>query len=52
MRYTYVMLTSLFENQPKDLDIHIYLLQSDLTDEDKATIVRYGIQALAGEELN
>lgn len=35
MRYTYVMLTSLFENQPKDLDIHIYLLQSDLTDEDK-----------------
>jgi len=30
------MLTSLFENQPKDLDIHIYLLQSDLTNEDKA----------------
>ena len=35
MRYTYVMLTSLFENQPKDLDIHIYLLESDLTQKDK-----------------
>lgn len=35
MRYTCVMLTSLFENQPKDVDIHIYLLQSNLTSEDK-----------------
>lgn len=35
MRYTYVMLTSIFENQPKDLDIHIYLLHNDLTDQDK-----------------
>ena len=35
MRYTCVMLTSFFENQPKDLDIHVYLLHSDLTSEDK-----------------
>lgn len=35
MRYTYVMLTSLFENQPEDVDIYIYLLQSDLTYQDK-----------------
>jgi len=46
MRYTCVMLTSLFENQPKDLDIHIYLLYNDLTKEDKLclqnTIEYYG----------
>lgn len=35
MRYTYVMLTSLFENQPENLDIHIFLLQSNLTDREK-----------------
>ena len=35
MRYTCVMLTSVFENQPKDLDIHIYLLHHDLTETDK-----------------
>ena len=35
MRYTYVMLTSLFENQPKNMDIHVYLLHSDLTLTDK-----------------
>ncbi len=34
MRYTYVMLTSLFMNQP-DADIHVYLLHSDLTDSDQ-----------------
>lgn len=36
MRYTYVMLTSLFENHPKNIDIHIYLLHSDLTTLDKS----------------
>lgn len=35
MRYTYVMLTSLFANQRAGLDIHIFLLQSDLTNQDK-----------------
>ena len=35
MRYTYVMLTSLLGNQPKGLDIHVYLLHSDLTESDK-----------------
>lgn len=35
MRYTYVMLTSLFENQPNDIDIHVYLLHSDLTENDR-----------------
>lgn len=35
MRYTYVMLTSLFENRCVQEDIHIYLLQKDLTDYDK-----------------
>ena len=35
MRYTCVMLTSVFENQPKDVDIHIYLLHNDLTRQDK-----------------
>lgn len=34
MRYTYVMLTSLFMNQP-DVCIHVYLLHNDLTEEDK-----------------
>lgn len=36
MRYAYVMLTSLFENQPDSLDIHVYLLHSDLTEEDRS----------------
>lgn len=34
MKYTYVMLTSLFMNQP-DGDIHVYLLHSDLSEEDQ-----------------
>lgn len=34
MRYTYVMLTSLFMNQP-ETDIHVYLLHSDLSDEEQ-----------------
>ena len=34
MRYTYVMLTSLFVNQ-KEADIHVYLLHSDLSDEEQ-----------------
>ena len=38
MRYTCVMLTSFFENQPKDLYIHVYLLHSDLTSEDKVQL--------------
>lgn len=38
MRYAYVMLTSLFENQPESLEIHIYFLHSDLTDEDKTQL--------------
>lgn len=38
MRYASVMLTSLFENQPDDLDIHIYLLYSDLTADDRNTL--------------
>ena len=33
MRYTYVMLTSLFVNHP-GADIHVYLLHSDLSDSD------------------
>lgn len=35
MRYAYVMLTSLFENQPKDMEIHLYILHSDLTESDR-----------------
>lgn len=35
MRYAYVMLTSLFENQPNSLKLYIYFLYSDLTKEDK-----------------
>lgn len=35
MRYTYVMLTSLFTNQT-DADIHVYLLHSDLSPQDIA----------------
>ena len=36
MRYVYVMLTSLFDSQPQDIeDIHVYLLHSDLTDSDQ-----------------
>lgn len=35
LRYTYVMLTSLFENQEDMWDIHIFLLQSDLTGDEK-----------------
>lgn len=34
-RYTYVMLTSLFANNA-DLEIYVYLLHSDLTEEDEA----------------
>ena len=34
-RYTYVMLTSLFENQDNEWDIHIFLLQSGLKFEEK-----------------
>ncbi|MCM1135487.1 MAG: glycosyltransferase family 8 protein [Clostridium sp.] len=34
MRYACVMLASLFVNQP-DTDIHVYLLHSDLSEEDK-----------------
>lgn len=34
MRYTYVMLTSLFVNQT-DADIHVYLLHSDLSDREQ-----------------
>ena len=34
MRYTYVMLTSLFTNQT-GADIHVYLLHSDLSDEEQ-----------------
>ena len=34
MRYTYVMLLSLFKNQT-GADIHVYLLHSDLSDEDQ-----------------
>lgn len=37
MKYTYVMLTSLFTNQP-DADIHVYLLNSDLTASDKKVL--------------
>ena len=32
--------------------VRTVMSSADLTDEEKATIVRYGIQALAGEELN
>ncbi len=35
MRYAYVMLLSLFENQPENIDIRIYLLNTDLTDTDR-----------------
>lgn len=35
MRYAYVMLTSLFENQLDDLKIHVYFLYSDLKKKDK-----------------
>ena len=38
VRYTYVMLTSLLMNQEADTDIHIYLLQSDLTAEEKESL--------------
>lgn len=38
MRYTYVMLTSLFRNQP-DADIHVYLLHSDLTESDQTYLL-------------
>ena len=34
-RYTYVMLISLFENQVKDTEIHVYLLQSELIQKEK-----------------
>lgn len=37
MRYTYVMLTSLFLNQP-DAEIHVYLLHSDLSERDQETL--------------
>lgn len=35
VRYTYVMLISLFENQDEDVQIHIYLLQSELLESEK-----------------
>ncbi|MBR5598265.1 MAG: hypothetical protein IKW30_12815 [Lachnospiraceae bacterium] len=35
VRYTYVMLMSLFENQGKDVQMHIYLLQSELIEKEK-----------------
>lgn len=35
MRYAYVMLLSLFKNQPENIDIRIYLLNTDLTDTDR-----------------
>lgn len=38
MRYTYVMLTSLFRNQP-DAHIHVYLLHSDLTESDQTHLL-------------
>ena len=38
MRYAYVMLTSLFCNQP-DACIHVYLLHSSLTDADQKTLL-------------
>ncbi len=39
VRYAYVMLTSLFYNN-RDVDITVYILQSDLTEEDKVCISR------------
>ena len=38
VRYTYVMLTSLFEKQDKNAQIHIYVLQSELTESEKACL--------------
>lgn len=35
MRYAYVMLTSFFVNQSEGMDVHVYLLYSYLTEEDK-----------------
>ena len=35
MRYAYVMLISFFVNQPESVDVHVYLLYSYLTEEDK-----------------
>lgn len=35
VRYTYVMLISLFENQIEDTEIHVYLLHSELIEKDK-----------------
>lgn len=44
VRYAYVMLTSFFVNQFKNRDIHIYILYSYLTEEDKerlASLVKF-----------
>jgi len=38
MRYAYVMLTSFFINHSGDRDVHVYLLYSYLTAEDKETL--------------
>ncbi len=43
MRYTYVMLTSFFMNHP-DLDVHVYLLHSDLTASDQSYLTNLGTQ--------
>lgn len=48
MRYTYVMLTSLFVNQPDSLEIHIYFLQSDLKAEEKEQLEKL-INSYEGE---
>jgi lipopolysaccharide biosynthesis glycosyltransferase len=38
MRYAYVMLTSLLENQESDVEIHVYILYSDLLREEMESI--------------
>ncbi len=38
VRYTYVMLTSLLMNQEEGTDFHIYLLQSDLKEDEKEVL--------------
>lgn len=40
MRYAYVMLTSFFVNQSEGMDVHVYLLYSYLTEEDKIKLER------------
>lgn len=43
MRYTYVMLTSLFVNQP-DACFHVYLLHNNLTEEDRQHLESLAVQ--------